>query len=172
MKEPDDSPRHWCYGCGDRNPEGLQIVFEVNGRRVSGRFLPRETHQGMPGVVHGGVAAAALDEAMGWAMWAAGALAMTARMEVKYRRPLPLGEGLLVTAEVTRDRGRRLEAEAAISTLSGEILAQAHGLFLRVPAERARELDASFIGDGAPQARGALRDDAPTRSSDLLTRSS
>ena len=163
MREPEDSPRHWCYGCGDRNPEGLQIMFEVDGTRVSGRFQARETHRGWPGLAHGGVAAAALDEAMGWATWAAGALSMTARMEVKYRRPLPLGEELVVSAEVTRDRGRRLEAEAVIRTLAGETLVQASGLFLRVPAERAQELDALFFGE-----RGANdneNDDVPSRSS-------
>jgi len=165
MREPEDSPRHWCYGCGDRNPEGLQIVFEVDGTRVRGRFQPRETHRGWPGFAHGGVAAAALDEAMGWATWAAGALAMTARMEVKYRRPLPLGEELLVSAEVTRDRGKRLEVEAQIRTLPGEMLVHASGLFLRVPAERARELDALFFGDDAPQAGRPRAGDAPSRSS-------
>jgi acyl-coenzyme A thioesterase PaaI-like protein len=164
MQEPEDSPRHWCYGCGDRNPEGLHIMFEVDGTRVSGRFQPRETHRGWPGFAHGGVAAAALDEAMGWATWAAGALAMTARMEVKYRRPLPLDEELIVSAEVTRDRGRRLEAEAVIRTLSGETLVQASGLFLRVPAERAQELD-SFFRDGARQADDLENDDVPSRSS-------
>ena len=163
MREPEDSPRHWCYGCGDRNPEGLQIVFEVDGTRVSGRFQARETQRGWPGLAHGGIAAAALDEAMGWATWAAGALSMTARMEVKYRRPLPLGEDLIVSAEVTRERGRRLEAEAAIRTLSGETLAQASGLFLRVPAERARELEALFRGE--PQADALKKDDIPSRSS-------
>jgi acyl-coenzyme A thioesterase PaaI-like protein len=147
VREAEDSPRHWCYGCGDRNPEGLHIVFEFDGRRVNGRFQPRETHRGWPDLAHGGVAAAALDEAMGWATWAAGALAMTARMEVKYRRPLPLGEELIVSAQVTRDRGRRLEAEAEIRTLAGETLVQATGLFLRVPAERAREIEASFFGE-------------------------
>jgi len=111
------------------------------------------------------VAAAALDEAMGWAMYAAGAWAMTARMEVKYRRPLPLGEELLVSAEVTRDRGRRLEAEAEVRTVSGEVLAQAYGLFLRVPEHRARELDASFLGDGASSPGTSIGEDAPSRSS-------
>ena len=165
MQEPPDSPRRWCFGCGDRNPEGLHIDFEIEGRRVSGRFHPRDTHQGWPGLAHGGVAAAALDEAMGWAMYAAGAWAMTARMEVKYRRPLPLGEELLVSAEVTRDRGRRLEAEAEVRTATGEVLAQAYGLFLRVPEKRARELDASFLGEGAPSRRAAISEDAASRSS-------
>jgi acyl-coenzyme A thioesterase PaaI-like protein len=147
--EPEDSPRHWCYGCGDRNPEGLHIQFEVDGTNVTGHFIPRQTHQGWPGVAHGGIAAVAMDEAMGWAMWAAGAWAMTARMEVKYRRPLTLGEEVIVTAGVTRDRGRRLEAEAQIRSLSGEVLAQATGLFMRMPEGRWQELDASFIGGSA-----------------------
>ena len=172
MQEPPDSPRRWCFGCGDRNLEGLHIDFEIEGTRVGGRFRPRDTHQGWPGLAHGGVAAAVLDEAMGWAMYAAGAWAMTARMEVKYRRPLPLGEELLVSAEVTRDRGRRLEAEAEVRTASGEVLAQAFGLFLRVPAERARELDASFLGDGVPTQGTPISEDADSRSSGLRSRSS
>src|SRR5438445_13672223 len=132
MQEPPDSPRRWCFGCGDRNPEGLHIDFEIEGTRVGGRFRPRDTHQGWPGLAHGGIAAAVLDEAMGWAMYAAGAWAMTALMEVKYRRPLPIGEPLAVQAEVVRERGRWLEAEAAIRAQTGEMLAQAKGLFVRV----------------------------------------
>jgi len=146
MLEPENSPRRWCYGCGDKNPEGLQIDFAVDGRLVSGRFLPRKEHQGFPGVAHGGIAAAALDEAMGWAIYAAGAWAMTARMEVRYRRPVPLGDEVMVKAEVVRDRGRRLEAEARLETPCGEVLAEANGLFLRISEEKARQLNESFFG--------------------------
>jgi len=146
QQDPDDSPRHWCYGCGARNPEGLHIAFEVNGAKVSGRFVPRQVHQGFPGVAHGGIAATALDEAMGWAMYAAGAWAMTIRLEVKYRRPLPLEEELLITAEVTRDRGRRLEAEAEIRTQSGDLLCQATGIFLRLPEDQTREFNDAYLG--------------------------
>ncbi len=145
-QDPEDSPRHWCYGCGGRNPEGLHIEFEIEGQKVTGRFVPRHVHQGWPGLAHGGIAAAALDEAMGWAMYAAGAWAMTARLEVKYRRPLPLEEELVITAQVTRDRGRRLEAEAQIRSASGELLCGATGLFLRLPEDRTRELNEAFLG--------------------------
>src|SRR5438128_4879999 len=165
MQEPSDSPRRWCFGCGDRNPEGPHIDFEIEGTRVGGRFRPRETHQGWPGLAHGGVAAAVLDEAMGWAMYAAGAWAMTARMEVKYRRGLPLDEELLVSAEVMRDRGRRLEAEADLRTASGEVLAEARGLFLRVTEDRARELDASFLGTPEGQAGELDREGLTSRPS-------
>ena len=33
---PDDSPRHNCFGCGERNPEGLHIEFEIDGLKVTG----------------------------------------------------------------------------------------------------------------------------------------
>ncbi len=146
MREAEDSPSRWCYGCGESNTEGLHIDFDVDGKLVSGRFLPRKPHQGFPGVTHGGIAAAVLDEAMGWAMYAAGAWAMTARMEIRYRRPLPLGEEVRVTAQVVRDRGRRLEAEARIETASGEVLAEAKGLFLRMAEETSRQFNQSFLG--------------------------
>ena len=146
MQEADESPRQWCYGCGESNTEGLHIDFDVDGKLVSGRFLPRKPHQGFPGVTHGGIAAAVMDEAMGWAMYAAGAWAMTARMEIRYRQPLPLGEEVKVTAQVVRDRGRRLEAKARIESLSGEVLTEATGLFLRMPDETSRQFNKSFLG--------------------------
>ena len=146
MQEPADSPRRWCYGCGDANPEGLHVEFEVEGTLVTGRFTPRKVHQGFPGLAHGGIAASVMDEAMGWAMNAAGAWAMTARMEVRYRRPLPLDSEVTVTAQVTRDRGRRLEAEARLITASGELLAEATGLFLRMPEETSRQFNDAFLG--------------------------
>lgn len=150
LSGPEDSPRRLCYGCGDRNPEGLHIDFQVDGRRVTGRFTARKAHQGYPGVAHGGIAAAVLDEAMGWAMYAAGAWAMTARMEVRYRKPLPLGEELIVAAEVLRERGRRLEAKAQVSTARGDVLAEAFGLFLRLPPSRAAEMQAFYVGGAQP----------------------
>ncbi len=145
-RERDESPRHYCFGCGDRNAEGLRIEFEIEGRLAIGRFTPRESHQGFPGVAHGGIAASALDEAMGWAMYAAGAWAMTVKIEVRYRRRLPLGEEVIVTGEVLRDRGRRLEAEARIATPDGETIAEATGLFLRMPERDADQIQSAFMG--------------------------
>ncbi len=146
MQEPDDSPRHLCYGCGVRNPEGLHVAFEVDGPNVTGIFNPRQVHQGFPGVAHGGIGAAVMDEAMGWAMYAAGAWAMTARLEVRYRRPLPLDQQITVTSTVTRDRGKRMEATAELRDESGALLAQATGLFLRMPDEQQDQLNQTYLG--------------------------
>lgn len=153
MQDPDDSPRHWCFGCGSRNPEGLHIDFGVDGLKVTGRFVARKAHQGFPGVAHGGIAAAALDEAMGWAMYAAGAWAMTARMEVRYRQPLPLETELVVTAEVVRDRGKLLEATAEIHSPAGERFAEARGTFMRMPKEQSDDFNARYLGPEQQPAR-------------------
>lgn len=144
--ESDDSPRHLCYGCGSRNPEGLHIHFEVDGRRVTGQFTARETHVGYPGVAHGGIAASVLDEAMGWAMYAVGAWAMTARMDVKYRKPLPLGRNVTVTAEVVRERGRVLDAEAQIRGPGGGVLVEAKAMFVRIPRAKQSEMERYYRG--------------------------
>lgn len=149
QEERDDSPRHDCFGCGSRNAEGLQIAFEIDGWKVSGRFTPRKSHQGFPGVAHGGIAAAAMDEAMGWAMYAAGAWAMTVKMQVKYRKPLKLGEEVIVLAETVVNKGRRLEATSRIESLTGEVICEAEGLFLRMPESESRKMDASsFVPSG------------------------
>jgi acyl-CoA thioesterase FadM len=90
-----------------------------------------------------------MDEALGWAMYAAGAWAMTARMQVKYRKPLALGEEVIVSAETVRDRGRRLEAVARITTPDGDVLCEAEGLFLRMPESESQKIDASsFVISG------------------------
>ncbi len=145
MQEAPDSPRRWCFGCGDANPEGLRIQFQIDGRRVSGEFEARRVHRGYPGMAHGGIAAAAIDEAMGWAMYAAGAWAMTARLEIKYRRPLPLGQPLEVSAEVVRDRGRWLEAVGRLRVAGGPLVAEAKALFMRLPPEQAREMEEFYL---------------------------
>jgi uncharacterized protein (TIGR00369 family) len=149
VQEAPDSPRRWCFGCGDANPEGLRIQFQVDGRRVTGEFEARRVHQGYPGLAHGGIAAAAIDEAMGWAMYAAGAWAMTARLEVKYRRPLPLGRPLRVTAQVVHDRGRWLEAAGELRVAGGPLIAEAKALFMRLPADKAREMQAFYLAGSA-----------------------
>lgn len=139
------SPRDLCYGCGPANPHGLAIRFQQEGQEAVGVFVPRAEHQGFPGYVHGGVVAAALDEAMGWAVYLAGAWAITGRMEVRFRRPVPVGASLEVRAQVVESRGRRLMARARLTDVDGQVLAEAEGLFLRVSASEAERLR-SFYG--------------------------
>ena len=54
--------RH-CFVCGIQNPFGLQLKFYDNGiDKVWTEYIIPEYFQGYPGVAHGGVIAAMLDE--------------------------------------------------------------------------------------------------------------
>ena len=59
---------------------------------------------------------------------------MTARIFVRYRRPVLINRELAITAWVTESRGRRIHIDGDLR-LGGEILAEARGAFLHVPLE-------------------------------------
>jgi acyl-coenzyme A thioesterase PaaI-like protein len=142
--------RHYCFGCGDRNPHGLRLDFRFEDKRAVAEFQPRAEHQGYPGLVHGGVTAAALDEAMGWAMYALRVWAVTGKMEVKFRQPLPLDGKATVSAEVIRNRGRWLEVRGEVRSAEGKLMAESQGLFMRLPKEKMAELEKVFLEGESP----------------------
>jgi acyl-CoA thioesterase FadM len=136
---------HYCFGCGRHNPIGFHLVFErEEDGGVVARYSPRREDQGFPEVMHGGLLALLLDEAMGWAMYADNIFAVTAKMEVRYRRAAGLDDPLTVRAHITRNRGRRLELEATIANDAGEVLVESSALFMRMNAEDEARALASF----------------------------
>ena len=124
-----------CWGCGDA-PGGIRLPQpEAEGlREYEAWFHFDERHQAGPGLVHGGLVAAALDEACGLLVTWYRFPAVTARIFVRYRRPVPINTELLVRATLTGERGRRLHADADI-TDGTDVLAEARGAFLHVPLE-------------------------------------
>src|SRR5437867_242058 len=91
-----------CFGCGERNSEGLQMRFENTGSEAVCDFEVPARYQGWQGIVHGGMVALMLDEAVGWAGWHAGHPGVTGKLEVRYRQPLELGERVRVVGRVDR----------------------------------------------------------------------
>jgi acyl-coenzyme A thioesterase PaaI-like protein len=125
-----------CFGCGQANLFGLQLELErrENGS-VAGRFFVKQDHQGPPGVAHGGIVGAALDDAMALAAGEGRESAITARIEVDLRSPAPVGSFLLVEASVEPASERRLEGRATARREDGTLVAEARGVLVR-PAGR------------------------------------
>jgi acyl-coenzyme A thioesterase PaaI-like protein len=124
-----------CWGCGD-NPTGLRLPAPAAEglTEYEAYFTFDERHQGGPGIVHGGLVAAALDEAVGLlATWYAFPT-VTARIFVRYRRPVPINTELLLTARIVETNGRRVHADGAI-TDGDESLAECKAALLQVPLE-------------------------------------
>jgi len=113
-----------CFGCGQENPIGLKLRFRREGNKVETEFTPTEPYQGYPGYLHGGIVFAILDEAMGWAMYSLGVLAITARAEVRFKRPALIGEPLLITATVIERRKKLITTRATITRKDGTVVAE------------------------------------------------
>ncbi|HEU5288975.1 MAG TPA: PaaI family thioesterase, partial [Candidatus Limnocylindria bacterium] len=128
---------HWCFACGRANPIGLHLEYDVARSRAETRFTPRREHTGYDGLVHGGIVTALLDETMGWAIFYQGIWAVTARITVTFKQTVPVGEPLVVSGEVARDRGRAIETRGLLRReRDDEVLAEADALFLRMPEEK------------------------------------
>ena len=129
----DDIPRqqpnsHNCYVCGLKTAYGLQLVFFDNGEdQVWCDYAIPAHYEGYPGVAHGGVVAAILDEICGRASMIADLnhFMMTAKMEVKYRCPVPLNVELRACGRVTRRRGRLAQARGELRLPDGRLAAEA-----------------------------------------------
>ena len=140
---------HYCFACGDLNPIGLHLRFERDAEEVFARYSPRREDQGFPGMMHGGLLALLLDEAMGWAMYIDRVFAVTARMETRYRAAVGLDGSLEARARITKRTGRRIEVEARLLDESGAVLVESSGLFLRMsPQQEADALAAMERGTG------------------------
>jgi len=134
VAEPDARIVHHelCFGCGQANLFGLQLELERSGDGVEGRFFVKQDHQGPPGHAHGGVIAAALDEAMALLVFERGTFAMTGRLEIDLLAPAPVGAFVRVSARLEEERERALELSAEAAGEDGRRLAAARGTFVRL----------------------------------------
>ena len=121
-----------CFGCGQANLFGLQLELERSGDGVEGRFFVKQDHQGPPGYAHGGVIAAALDEAMALLVFERGTFAVTGRLEIDLVAPVPVGTFVRVSAQLEGEGGRTLALSAEAAGEDGRRLAAARGTFVRV----------------------------------------
>lgn len=121
----------WCFACGQQNPIGLRLRFTEDGDGIRAEFTPGPEYQGYKGVVHGGIVAAALDDAMANLFHLRGRETLTARLEVRFRREAPIGQRLVVSARMTGERGKTFTAEAMLVLPDGTRLADARGTFVR-----------------------------------------
>ncbi len=155
--DPEEGRRlaNLCFGCGALNPGGLRLHFEHEAGLARAVFTPCASHQGFPGMMHGGLAATLIDEAMGWAMYSSGVWAMTGRMDLRYRNPVPLDRDLTVEARVTKNRGRALTARGELrDRATSLLLVEAEALFVRVPPEYGERLSAVYRPEHRISANG------------------
>ncbi|MEA4909686.1 MAG: PaaI family thioesterase [Chloroflexi bacterium] len=128
----------FCFVCGVENASGLGIVFyETGAGEVSAEVVVPDHFQGYPGIVHGGVIAAMLDEAAGRCFmqgdpprWK-----VTAKLSIRYRKPVPTGEPLKLLATVKNDLGMIATATSSLYDQGGRLLAEAEVTLADMPQD-------------------------------------
>jgi len=125
-----------CFVCGVENPIGLHLKFyQIAPGEVTADFVPPEQYQGYPGVLHGGIVATILDETAGRALMGIfpPRFMFTAKLEIKYRKNIPVGQPIKIIGKAGKDRGRIAESWSGIYNIEGDLLAEANVLMVDVP---------------------------------------
>lgn len=119
-----DLDEGYCFGCGQNNPIGLKLSFSRDGDTLRTEFTTDKTHQGWPGLVHGGILGCLLDEVMSNVAYATGNTCLTASMTMRLRQPVQVEVPLVITARITRHRKKLIETEGMICLKDGTVIAE------------------------------------------------
>jgi len=141
-------PSHWmpqptsrmCFVCGRENPVGLHIQFyeDHEAHQIVVPLTIPAQYQGYPGIAHGGILATILDETSGRALmmvteddpfW------VTAKLELRYRRPTPTETPLTVVGWVVKQRSRSAEVAGEIRLPDGTVTVEASAIVVCPPPD-------------------------------------
>lgn len=129
MKLSDD--RH-CFVCGEKNPEGLKLKFELSNDILITKFKPTKKYQGYEDIVHGGIIGLILDEMIVNLPWKLGMQVVTAEYTVRLKKPVRVGEELEFMSKILEEKGRLIIVEAQAKKLDGTVVAIASGKCMKV----------------------------------------
>lgn len=136
-------PSHYrsCFGCGVDHPTGLHLQATAGeGCTVRAEFVVGEHHQGAPGLAHGGLLAAAFDEALGAVTWLLRIPAVTGHLGTSFRAPVPVGSTLVIDSECYAVAGRKIYSRAVgrLGSADGPVVVEANAVFIAVGMEHFR----------------------------------
>jgi acyl-coenzyme A thioesterase PaaI-like protein len=122
-----------CFACGIDNPIslGLNFFLKEDGT-VETEFIPQDVHQGYTNIMHGGLISTLLDESMAKVLSYKNIKALTAEIRVKFKKPVMIGQRVIITGILKKTHGKLLFTEALLKDNTGEILANAEGKFIKV----------------------------------------
>lgn len=133
-----------CFVCGDENDCGLKVDFFYDQGVAKAEYLPDKRFQGYKGILHGGIISSLLDEVMIKAVIAQNLLVVTAEIEVKFLKPIKIGERLFLKGKIVEEKGRIFVAEGEARNSKKELVATGKGKFFKVTEEMKRILEESL----------------------------
>ncbi len=120
-----------CFVCGPQNPIGLRLAFAVDGEYCRGTFTSTPDHVGFDGVTHGGIVFSVLDDAMANWFFLQGARGYTAKAEIRYRAPMPVGATARIECQAVKRKGRLVQLTArAVDAANATVFAESDASFM------------------------------------------
>jgi uncharacterized protein (TIGR00369 family) len=147
-----------CLVCGRTNPIGLHLSLHVHPdtNEITTTFTPTPNHIGFENLLHGGVLATVLDEAMVWAaIWNARRACVAGELTVRFRRPGRVNDPLTCTATVTAARSRMIETAGTITNAANETIATATAKYVPLPDPATQEFFKTLVPDPATRQAAA-----------------
>jgi acyl-coenzyme A thioesterase PaaI-like protein len=139
-----------CFICGLENPVGLKLkIYEIEPGVIETSYTAPAHFQSYPGILHGGIVATILDEISGRSLMGDSSqprFMFTGKLEVKYRKNVPIGKPLRIIGKAGKSRGRIAEAWAGIFDEEGSLLAEANSLLFDLPQESISDVDYEALG--------------------------
>ena len=130
MAEPVEAA-DMCFACGKENPIGLKINFEVDGDTCTAEFTGTENHVGWNDTIHGGIIFSALDDVTANVLYWQGRKAHTAKCEIRYRKPLKVGETVMLKGWIEKEKGRLIILKGEARRISdGVVVADCEASFI------------------------------------------
>jgi len=128
-----------CFVCGDKKENSrsleLNICWDEDDEHTSISFVPDGSWCGYEGIVHGGILAAILDDAMAWAIKALDDRTyVTAKMNVTFKRPVQLHGHYSASGFLDRKEERRAYTSALIQDEDGNTCVEAKAVFVLTKA--------------------------------------
>jgi uncharacterized protein (TIGR00369 family) len=135
----EDPEKYNCFGCAPHNQLGLQLEFWEDGEEVLAHWEPKSYMMGWHNVLHGGIQATLMDEVSGWLVYVkCGTAGVTAEMQVKYRKPLLLSNGMVTISCRLLEKNRRFANIEAKVFSNGEVCSVGILKFYLIPEDVAK----------------------------------
>jgi acyl-coenzyme A thioesterase PaaI-like protein len=139
-----------CLVCGRDNPRGHRLNLRVDPETsvVTCNFTPHPTDIGFEGIVHGGVIATILDEAMVWAAtWSGKRFCVCGELTIRFKKPAAVGKPLCIRAAISSARPRLIETEATVQDANGDVLAVGVAKYTPLSPEQNREFVRTLVNE-------------------------
>jgi len=119
---------------GHRKISANKVFFDASGRESVSLLLLGTALGGHPNVIHGGVLATMLDEALGRLALRHAPSVVTARLEIDYKAPTRVKRGesalVVVKGSVAEVQERKVKVKGEIRDSKGKLLVQSEALFV------------------------------------------